>query len=381
MANYNEITSVKLRNTIRSMIGGSPNEHYKFYGHFCTYFNFVEMKEVPGKQSFIASVSAKNNRLTFNYNPTMIDAGTETQCIITVIHECLHVILHHHLRKLPSMNHHLANVCMDMIINSAIEKDFGIRDERLYYIPKEITKPDGTVLPAYDDVHIFEVLYYWMLNNDRVKFVPGDCLDDHSNTYVEDGVVVTQFIDDIVSKCKNRSTGLSDAISNIFGYTKKHNKVNIFKTVFGTIGNSYRRTYHKLNRRGFSELKGKSKQAKRINIILDTSGSLYNDLDEYVGHVVGEYQFRVIQCDTVVTADSICNNIADFKKLKKCGSGGTILMPAIDKLVKDKDFAPLFIITDGYTDELSFLGYKGKVTVLTTSDVPPHIGACTVIKV
>jgi predicted metal-dependent peptidase len=134
------------------------------------------------------------------------------------------------------------------------------------------------------------------------------------------------------------------------------------------------RTYVKPNRKRIKGLKGKVKTpVGAINCIIDTSSSMYGSIETLMSFIFkNDLIVNLIQIDTEVKKINILKSMNDFKSLKMYGFGGTVLQPAIDKIVGEHNLKRLntVILTDGYTDTLDMSGLK-KVLVLTTgSEVP-----------
>ena len=68
---------------------------------------------------------------------------------------------------------------------------------------------------------------------------------------------------------------------------------------------------------------------------------------------------RVVFCDAE-PYDQGYINVEDISgRVKIKGRGGTVLQPAVDLLLNDKNFpedAPILVITDGYIDKVIFHG-------------------------
>lgn len=394
-----------------------------FWGMFATYFAYEEID--MGKQ-FIAGVSIHNGLMRFAYNAKAFDTfckGDRRIAKGVVIHECMHILFKHYKRG-ENRNHKLFNVAADMLINTLIQSDMGITIEGGLYLP-----PD---YPS-DRVKNTESVYEWLLENKNQDDndgnngkCDGDCAnckaeksdsesdshcekmfdnhdelnkkDDENNSgdgkgnggddegdegKIENDEDINDItVNDIVNGMKNRGVTPSKSVDTAMVIEKKQNKVNDVKRVFDSIKHTFGRTYTKPNRR-HNSLKGKFSESYRINVIADVSGSLYSDLDKYMGYVVSpKCIVRCLQCDTDIRDDRLIKTVRDWQKLSKHGGGGTIIQPAIDRLIESKESQyPLIIITDGYTDRLDFTQYKGVVTILTTSTKPPMVGNAKVVTV
>jgi predicted metal-dependent peptidase len=103
--------------------------------------------------------------------------------------------------------------------------------------------------------------------------------------------------------------------------------------------------------------------SRTFGVVLDTSGSMSPGLLARALGAIAAYalsrdvqRVRILQCDTRVhdmgyQAPEILMNRVEVR-----GRGGTLLMPAIDKLQHDREFpadAPILVITDGMIDHLT----------------------------
>ena len=116
------------------------------------------------------------------------------------------------------------------------------------------------------------------------------------------------------------------------------------------------RTFTRPSRRGAERddivLPGRRRQGWMLNLILDTSGSMANELAPALGAIadfcdtVAVDKVRVIQCDAAVTADHHIDPGA-LKAYPITGYGGSDLSPAMHHLAQDRDVRAVLIITDG----------------------------------
>lgn len=144
--------------------------HERFTGSFITLQNFfafwyeilsiTDIKE--DTQGIIPTIGVRATRNGFEmlYNKKFVDDQKLTQANLTaiLIHEVCHLLFKHTTRG-KGYNQAVANIAMDMIINSLISKNVDKRFAELpygaYYIPKE-----------YLGEWIFEDLYSWLMNTD-----------------------------------------------------------------------------------------------------------------------------------------------------------------------------------------------------------------------
>jgi len=157
---------------------------------------------------------------------------------------------------------------------------------------------------------------------------------------------------------------------------RKDHLKEIKRSVAHLFGRSIKKTITLPSILGKEGLKGKKRTGKGLNVILDSSGSMYGEFEKTLSFIFQRnVLINLIQVDTQVQDYVTIDNMKDFKKLKIKGLGGTVLQPGID-YIKEKpelENLNLLILTDGYTDELNFNGLKGckKALVLTTASKCP----------
>jgi predicted metal-dependent peptidase len=89
-----------------------------------------------------------------------------------------------------------------------------------------------------------------------------------------------------------------------------------------------------------------------LNVILDTSGSMSDELPFALGAIAdfceatGVDEVRVVQCDTAVTSDEMLSP-AELAEYEMRGYGGSDLTPALTALAEDPRVMAVIVITDG----------------------------------
>jgi predicted metal-dependent peptidase len=116
------------------------------------------------------------------------------------------------------------------------------------------------------------------------------------------------------------------------------------------------RTFTRASRRGADRmdvvLPGRQRYATMLNIILDTSGSMANEIPGALGAIadfceaVGIDEIRVVQCDTAITADEMLSP-AELAQYEVTGYGGSDLTPALAAFAADPRIEAAIVITDG----------------------------------
>ncbi len=116
------------------------------------------------------------------------------------------------------------------------------------------------------------------------------------------------------------------------------------------------RTFTRPSRRGADRsdivLPGRKRESWRLNVVLDTSGSMGDVIPRVLGAVadfcdaVAVEEVRLVQCDTEVTSDELIEpaQLADFQV---SGYGGSDLTPAMLALADDPLVTACLVVTDG----------------------------------
>ena len=116
------------------------------------------------------------------------------------------------------------------------------------------------------------------------------------------------------------------------------------------------RTFARPSRRGADRgdivLPGRRRDSWMLNVVLDTSGSMTDEIPRVLGAVadfcdaVAVDQIRVVQCDTAVTSDEVLSP-AELADYRVSGYGGSDLAPAMLVLADDAKVTACVIVTDG----------------------------------
>ena len=102
-------------------------------------------------------------------------------------------------------------------------------------------------------------------------------------------------------------------------------------------------------------LPGRRREGWMLNMVLDTSGSMADDIPRALGAIAdfcdaaGVDQVRLVQCDTAVTADD-CVDPAQLEHFQVSGYGGSDLAPGMNHLARDPAVRSVIVITDGEID-------------------------------
>jgi predicted metal-dependent peptidase len=116
------------------------------------------------------------------------------------------------------------------------------------------------------------------------------------------------------------------------------------------------RTFTRPSRRQVEQpdvvLPGRRRQGWILNIVLDTSGSMADEIPRALG-TLGEFcdasgvdQVRLVQCDAAVTGDELLDPY-ELAERRIEGYGGSDLSPALRHLAQDQHVRAVVVITDG----------------------------------
>lgn len=208
---------------------------------------------------------------------------------------------------------------------------------------------------------------------DRMKEQGKDgqmTLDKHFNIKIPEGLK-NEIISSIEQNLKNRGLETSNIASSLRALkkSKKDYTKEILSTLEKGFGIKNTKSFRRPNRRGIPGLKGSDSEFKSINVMLDISGSMNNYFEKALSFIFRNgININLIQCDTEVHDEMEINSLSDFKKVVINGLGGTRLQPGIDYIEANKKIKTnnLLILTDGYTDTLSFNKIR-KVLILSNS--------------
>lgn len=119
------------------------------------------------------------------------------------------------------------------------------------------------------------------------------------------------------------------------------------------------RSYARPSRRGADRtdvvLPGRKREGWTIHVVLDTSGSMYEDIPAALGAIgdfcqaMGVEEIRLIQCDAAVHRDEILSP-AELSHWRVTGYGGSDLTPAMQRLAEQVGVEAAIILTDGEID-------------------------------
>lgn len=358
-------------------------QQLKFYYHYLNYIDFVEDNKMPMPTM---GVGIRGYKLTCFYDRGFVES-TDLEILTSVLlHECLHLI-HNHISRTKGREPRLSNIAQDMILNHIISE--------IHKMPLG----GGWVKldPNYKGELVYEPLYEWLQeeNEKRKNGQPNglsketaDILDKFQNGMTVDGhfemseieaELAEQIGKEVLEKTKMRMRGeMPNQVNSALELALKRPKTNnlslVKKLIAATKGTQKYRSYRKLNRRVVG-IKGVIKKSLALNVIWDTSGSMWGEHEFVLSEIFRDgYEINLIQIDTAVNKVDRITNKNDLKKMVLASAGGTCLSPAIDYILKPENKLskyPTIILTDGYTDTLDFQGSMNQFLILTVAENCP----------
>ncbi|MBP1598042.1 MAG: hypothetical protein H6Q05_3419 [Acidobacteria bacterium] len=116
------------------------------------------------------------------------------------------------------------------------------------------------------------------------------------------------------------------------------------------------RTFSRASRRGAERtdvvLPGRRREGWILNVVLDTSGSMTDEIPRVLGTLaefcdaVAVDQVRLVQCDAAVTRDELLGP-HELAERRIEGYGGSDLSPALRHLAEDQHVRAVVVVTDG----------------------------------
>lgn len=225
---------------------------------------------------------------------------------------------------------------------------------------------DGGTIDTYSLDQIFED----MENNN------GEYLDKHITDEVPEEMREA-MVRDVTDRLSARGLSTGNIESTLNKLRKKRKdylkeiKRGLSTMIFGTLK---QKTITRPHRRQIAGLKGNKKYKTKINVILDTSGSMggQGTFERVLSYVYrNDIEINLMESDTEV---KWVENIKSKRKLESIpikGLGGTALNPAIDYVRENFNGFNTVILTDGMTDRLNFSGIKGKVLIISVAGECP----------
>jgi predicted metal-dependent peptidase len=198
----------------------------------------------------------------------------------------------------------------------------------------------------------------------------GEYLDKHIGDDVPEEMK-DAMVKDVMERLAARGLSAGNVEQTLNKLRKKRKdylkeiKRAVSNMIFGTVK---QKTIVKPNRKQISGLKGSRKVKTKINVILDTSGSMggASTFERVLSYVYrNDIEINFIESDTEI---KWVENIKSAKKLQSLpikGLGGTIMQTGIDYVVEHFNEFNTVLLSDGYTDSLDLSKLKGKLLIIS----------------
>jgi predicted metal-dependent peptidase len=198
----------------------------------------------------------------------------------------------------------------------------------------------------------------------------GEYLDKHIGDDVPEEMREA-MVRDVMDRLASRglSAGNVETTLNKLRKQRKDYLKEIKRSVSNMIfGHIKQKTIVKPNRRQIQGLKGNRKIKSKVNVILDTSGSMggQGTFERVLSYVYrNDIEMNFIQGDTEVKWVESFKKAKQLETMKIQGLGGTVLQPSVDYVVDNFNEYNTVLLTDGYCDNLDLSKIKGRVLMIT----------------
>ena len=204
----------------------------------------------------------------------------------------------------------------------------------------------------------------------------GEYLDVHMGDDVPEEMR-DAMVRDVMDRLQSR--GLSSAnIETTLNKLRKQRKdylKEIKRSISNNImGHKKMKTIVKLNRRGIKGLKGNRKVKSKINVILDTSGSMggQGTFERVLSYVYqNDIEINFIQGDTEVKWVENFKKKRQLETMRIHGLGGTVMQPSLDHVAENFNEYATVLLTDGYTDTLDCSRLKKNLLIISVGTPCP----------
>ena len=204
----------------------------------------------------------------------------------------------------------------------------------------------------------------------------GEYLDKHIGDDVPEEMR-DAMVKDVMERLAARGLSAGNVEQTLNKLRKKRKdylkeiKRAVSNMIFGTVK---QKTIVKPNRRQISGLKGNRKVKTKINVILDTSGSMggQGTFERVLNYVYrNDIEINFIESDTEI---KWVENLKSAKKLQSLpikGLGGTVMQSGLNYVVEHFNEFNTDLLTDGYTDTLDCSKLKGKLLIISVGTKCP----------
>jgi predicted metal-dependent peptidase len=315
-------------------------------------------------------------------NPQFVGRLKDNELVFVLAHELLHLALRTHDRA-KGADRTQFNYAHDYIINDILRAELGFTA-----IPA-----GGLDMPGAREKSAEEILLEMRRTNPQVKTrvfegeaisarrMFGDPGHDDAGDVLQDATEREWFPGDAAEQAERaaavrelagKALGLAAAMGKLKG--ARGAEPGASRQMVSALRGLYRppwelalqrwlesvapgeRTFVRPSRRGAERtdvvLPGRRREGWILNVVLDTSGSMTNELPRALG-AIGEFcdaagveQVRLVQCDAAVTSDETVTPF-ELGEREIAGYGGSDLSPAMLRLAEDPEVRAAVVITDG----------------------------------
>jgi predicted metal-dependent peptidase len=204
----------------------------------------------------------------------------------------------------------------------------------------------------------------------------GEYMDKHIGDEVPEEMREA-MVRDVMEKLAARGLSAGNVETTLNKLQKKRKdylkeiKRAISNEIFGSIK---QKTIVKPNRRQIAGLKGNRKVKTKINVILDTSGSMggQGTFERVLSYVYrNDIEINFIESDTEIKWVERIKSVKKLESLPIKGLGGTIMQTGINYVVENFNNCNTVLLTDGYTDSLDLGKLKGKLLIISVGTKVP----------
>lgn len=196
----------------------------------------------------------------------------------------------------------------------------------------------------------------------------GEYLDKHMENEVSEEVKQS-IINDVKDRLSARGLLKGSAEETLNKLVKKRKDYlrKIKRTISNQIfGSNKIKSITKKNRRGIEGIKGKRKIKSKINVGLDTSGSMGGTFEKVLSYIYqNDIEVNFMESDTEIRWVKKLKSKKDIESIPIKGLGGTCLQPMLNYIADNFNDVNNLLLTDGYTDSLDFSRIKGKTLILS----------------
>ncbi|MCP3685115.1 MAG: hypothetical protein GY861_20830 [bacterium] len=320
----------------------------------------------------LCMVSGNKRGIYLTYDDKTLSFCKESRTCL-LIHEAGHILRYvfkdfEPYRTPPGVSHMLDNIIQDMCIDSWIEESI-FTTKGLSKMPEEngvkIMYPPPKGFTGF--LYYEAVLKYYKDNPDLVSEIPGSSFDI---------VEIDDLPDDLESfvRCLKPDKCVSKAVPD-----NDSNRIiqrDTWDPYYALLSDIKRRTKSKavttLTRfhKNYKLRAGRKKIASKVNIIADTSGSIYNIVGKLLGLVV-DSSLTYLVVSTHNSAEVEAENVRGKQLLNVTlsGGGGTAINPGLQEIPTSERRNPTVIITDGYlfNEVVDLTGFRD-VYIITTGN-------------